>query len=292
MKLKPYSEVFFVHYQCGDLNHDEVPITSLCIYAKGNMELFGNSDESQNIEAYCNKVMQLCDEGLIPVHWNQNRDSYGITHILSRYKKLTGGTIQIEYRDCIDLSDFLWNKYGNDYIEHPRLDKLAELNSFRGHRKNEYGNRTFPENRLSLLTKIYAGELRGTLKTRINTPPVPTNERQEKKEIHILPEKSIELIYNALAPHFQGYETRLRRLLEGEPIEEPLNWSKNANQLTHVFWGAKRKGWISCANVQTCEWILKNFRYKNGKTFDKNSVTKDLNTQETRCKKPLLNTNF
>ena len=75
MKLKPYSEVFFVHYQCGDLNHDEVPITSLGIYAKDEQKTFDKSDESQNIKDYCNKVMQLCDEGLIPVHWNQNRDS-------------------------------------------------------------------------------------------------------------------------------------------------------------------------------------------------------------------------
>jgi hypothetical protein len=122
-------------------------------------------------------------------------------------------------------------------------------------------------------------------------PAATSADESQKKEIYISP-KNIERIYNALAPYFQGEETKLRRLLEGEKIEEFLNWSKNANQLTHVFWGAKREGWISDTNVQICEWILRSFRYNNGKDFERSSVAKDLNTQETRCKKPLTNTDF
>lgn len=124
-------------------------------------------------------------------------------------------------------------------------------------------------------------------------PPVATSTevKQEKKEINITPENA-ELIYRALVPYFIGQETSLRQLLNGERIEKPLGWSKNANQLTHIFWSAKRIGYISDSNIQICEWILTNFRYNNGKKFERSSVTKDLNTQATRCKKPLPNSYF
>lgn len=122
-------------------------------------------------------------------------------------------------------------------------------------------------------------------------PVATSTDENQKKEIYISPE-NIEPIYNALAPYFAGQETELRQLLNGERIEKSLDWSKNANQLTHVFWSAKRNGYISDTNVQICEWILRSFRYNNGKDFERSSVTKDLNTQETRCKKPLSNPYF
>lgn len=119
----------------------------------------------------------------------------------------------------------------------------------------------------------------------------PTDTNEEKKKIQILPE-SIEPIYKALAPYFQGKNAELWTVLEGGAIREPLHFNGNANQLTHVFWLAKKRCCISDTNNKICEWILNNFRYSGGREFKKDSVEKDLNTQETRCKKPLPNLNF
>ena len=147
----------------------------------------------------------------------------------------------------------------------------------------------------SVLYPEYRRQQREAMRRKFSiiAPPVATSTeaKQEKKEINITPENA-ELIYRALVPYFTGQETSLRQLLNGERIEKPLGWSKNANQLTHIFWSAKRIGYISDSNIQICEWILTNFRYNNGKKFERSSVTKDLNTQATRCKKPLPNSYF
>lgn len=128
-------------------------------------------------------------------------------------------------------------------------------------------------------------------KTATNTVVNQKSENKQIKEIHIL-EEGIISINNVLAPYFDAHDLRfLEDLLRGESIEKPLNFQKNANQLTDVFWRAvkNRGGYIQDTNEKTCDWILKNFRYKNGTEFNRGSVTKDLNGQETRCQKPLLN---
>ncbi|MBS1549449.1 MAG: hypothetical protein JSS94_06235 [Bacteroidetes bacterium] len=175
--LPPYQDVFFTHYQCNAWNNPN-KIYSLHIIAKGitlSYE-FDPSDENKEKEAleeYSSKVQELLNENLILVHWGQTAKKYGVQHLENRYKEL-GGDKLFPFTDSypldksINLSEFLWDKYGNSYIEHPRLDKLAEKNNFLGNRERELGDRSYGQNRISLITKIYDGEKRGTLKTNLS----------------------------------------------------------------------------------------------------------------------------
>ena len=176
--LPSYRSVFFIHYSCD--NFDEgTQIFRLGIYAKDEMQEFCGDNEAEFIEAYCRRVTQLCAEGLIPIHWNQNIPAYGVAHICSRYKELTGRDIELQYTNCINLSGWLIEKYGDDYISHPRLDKLAELNNLSG-KSTEQGSRTFFSNRLILLSKIYCLELNNKLKTAANPLPLLSSKSTNK----------------------------------------------------------------------------------------------------------------
>ena len=166
-ELPPYEEVFFVHYQCADFDKGE-HITTLCIYSCGRAKEY-SGNEVESIKAYADKVKELQNKGLILIHWNQDRPNFGTDHINKRYKDLTGKELNLEYLNDLNLASWLTVKYGDKYISHPRLDKLAELNDFSGIREKEHGQRTFPTNRLLLLAKIYLNDLQGTLKTEVET---------------------------------------------------------------------------------------------------------------------------
>lgn len=186
LKLKnkeflPFEKVFFVHYQCDNFNEGE-QITALCIYSKGKVKEYSGS-EAVNIKEYATKVNDLLNEGLILVHWNQDRPNYGTDHIVKRYYNLTGDNLELEYRNEINLAEWLIFKYGQNYISHPRLDNLAKLNEFYGIRETELGKQTFATNRLLLLTKIYFNTIKETLKTDINDPEVIIFDNNEKKDL-------------------------------------------------------------------------------------------------------------
>lgn len=178
--LPSYRSVFFVHYSCDKFD-EGTQIFRLGIYANDEMQEFCGDNEAEFIEAYCRRVTQLCAEGLIPIHWNQNIPAYGVAHICSRYKELTGRDIELQYTNCINLSGWFIEKYGDDYISHPRLDKLAELNNLSG-KSTEQGSRTFFSNRLILLSKIYCLELNNKLKTATSPLPLQSSKPTKKKK--------------------------------------------------------------------------------------------------------------
>lgn len=63
------------------------------------------------------------------VHWNMRNLSYGFEHIEHRYRVLGGANmsiIPVERR--INLNDMLLEHFGDGYVEHPRLQKLMDLN--------------------------------------------------------------------------------------------------------------------------------------------------------------------
>lgn len=211
--LPSYRSVFFVHYSCA--NFDEgTQIFRLGIYAKDEMQEFCGDNEAEFIEAYCRLVTQLCAEGLIPIHWNQNTPVYGVAHICSRYKELTGKDIELQYINCINLSGWLIEKYGNDYSSHPRLDKLAELNNLSG-KSTEQGSRTFFSNRLILLSKIYCLELNNKLKTA--TSPLPLRSSKPTKKAKEFPAFLIhqqkEKLADALKAEFSNEKGKGIRLM-------------------------------------------------------------------------------
>jgi hypothetical protein len=190
--LPKFSDVFFVHYQCEDFEKG-TQIHNLSIYTDNKTIEYYKNTESDNIEHYCNKVIELCNKGLIPIHWGQNKTYYGSEHITDRYKELTGKTIVLEYTNSINLSEWLINTYGERYIAHPRLDNLAKLNEFNGITDKE--SRIFHTNRLFLLTKIYFNALNETLKTESNTLDLSSTSTVEKpsftNEFDSVPESKV-----------------------------------------------------------------------------------------------------
>jgi hypothetical protein len=169
--LPIFQNVFFVHYQCEDFNIGET-IFSLCIFTKGKAKEFAGDNEAENIALYCQKVKELCDEGFIPIHWNQNRSYYGCDHIISRYKSLTNKDIDLEYINEINLANLLIDVFGDEYVSHPRLDNLAELNNCNGNSQLEYRKRTFAVNRLLLISKIYHRLLNNKLVIESKAPEI------------------------------------------------------------------------------------------------------------------------
>ncbi len=164
--LPSFHEVFFVHYQCDRFN-EGTQIYNMGIYSKKKVQEFADEEEHVFIEKYCAKVKALCTEGLRPVSWNQNRPYYGPDMIMKRYKHLTGKEIVLEYENEIILSDLLIEIYGDDYVAHPRLDSLAELNQCYGSSKENNCLHVFSANRLLLLTKIYHKLVHNKLVTRL-----------------------------------------------------------------------------------------------------------------------------
>ena len=162
--LPPYDKVFFVHYQCQNFNEGE-QIYNMCVAHNNKIKQFDYEPcEATMIEAYCSLVTSYCNKEFIPIHWSQNAKYYGIDHICSRYKVLTGKEISLEYPNEIDLSALLIEMLGDDYVPHPRLDSLATLNNIKGH-SSDSEMRTFPTQRTQLLAKVYHKLLNTKLKT-------------------------------------------------------------------------------------------------------------------------------
>lgn len=62
------------------------------------------------------------------IHWNIRDHNYGFKAIEHRFKVLEGHPVIIPDDNKIDLSRLLIQKYGKNYIEHPRLEKLIDKN--------------------------------------------------------------------------------------------------------------------------------------------------------------------
>ena len=167
--LPPYDNVFFVHYQRAEFDKGE-QITSLCIYSQDKASKY-SGNEADSIKQYASKVKELLNKSLTLVHWNQNKPEYGTDHINRRYFELTRKKLGLEYTNELNLADWLIRRYGDKYVQHPRLDNLARLNNFLGIRELEQGSQTFATNRVLLLAKIYLNALKNSLITDV-TPNV------------------------------------------------------------------------------------------------------------------------
>lgn len=181
-ELPQIEDVFFVHYQREDFEAG-TKIYNLSIYLNGKVIDFSTETETEIIYNFSKKVVELCNSGLIPIHWNQTAPHYGIDHIKSRYKELTGSNLILDYVNDINLAEWLVYNYGENYISHPRLDTLATLNNFNGITDKE--SKIFHTTRLVLLTKIYFNALKRTLKTELNSNTAPT-ETETKIPINVI----------------------------------------------------------------------------------------------------------
>lgn len=63
------------------------------------------------------------------IHWSMRDSNYGFFAIENRYKVLGGEPTVISDDKKIDLSRVLIDCYGREYIENPRMEKLADRNN-------------------------------------------------------------------------------------------------------------------------------------------------------------------
>ena len=162
--LPPNEKVFFIHYQCDDFSIGR-KIHSLSVLVNGKEIQFSLPNEAENIKNYCDKVNELQREGLRSIHWGQSKHHYGEAHIKNRYKELTGKSISLTYKEDINLSAWLKDRYGERYIGHSRLDNLALLNKFNTVDQLKKDSLTYASDRVKLISKIYFNIQRDTLIT-------------------------------------------------------------------------------------------------------------------------------
>ena len=63
------------------------------------------------------------------LHWNMRDINYGFKAIEHRFEVLNGEPVIIQDGEKIDIARLLIEKYGVEYILHPRMQKLIELNN-------------------------------------------------------------------------------------------------------------------------------------------------------------------
>lgn len=147
-------KVLFIHYSCEsfyDITDGHTPrITSIAIrfLTTGTIKSFSIHKVAEKQGVLLEKIKDnydvyeknMLDEffkfveeyrGYIWIHWNMRDINYGFEAIKHRYQVL-GGKIKTSFNiledDKIDLSQVLIILYGEKYIEHPRLEKICELN--------------------------------------------------------------------------------------------------------------------------------------------------------------------
>jgi hypothetical protein len=284
-KLPSFNKVFFVHYQCEDFNVSD-EITSLSIFAKDRAIEFKSKSEAENIEEYCNMVNNLVEQGLTPIHWSQNRPYYGAEHIMSRYYKLSGKIIEFEYKNSLNLSAVLKNKFGEEYVNHPRLDNLAIINNFNGISTKEKGLRTFDANRVLLLSKIYFGILNKTIKIGVyNTEESTEVPKKRNNDIEVIEQNSLSKIpakYHALAYMLELLvknetpPTKFGAFIKGDIIKIGKIRCENGGQ---NFYKYVKDHFINVQKKQIKNSIFKNWKEIISQiTIDKENVEKYINS--------------
>jgi len=63
------------------------------------------------------------------LHWNMRDINYGFAAIAHRYRVLGGNPIEIHESKLLDLARLVKDIYGDNYIGHPHIEKLVEMNS-------------------------------------------------------------------------------------------------------------------------------------------------------------------
>ena len=168
MKLTDKEDTVIIHYGCNDFNKPKRTIFWIsCVhYIKGEKVYFyEDGNEVDIIEKFKNFIDDNQEKTFI--HWSMNKPNFGFTAIQSQYKLLTGTDTSFSPRKKLDLSEYLKDKYGIEYVKRDggRLDNIGKLNGFSGIKENievKKGNQA--NNRLELLFSIYQAEMQGKLK--------------------------------------------------------------------------------------------------------------------------------
>jgi len=185
-QLPQLENSIIVHYGCSDFNSNGHKIywIGAISHTPNKTYFFENRNEIEIIEKFYKYIQDNKEKTFI--HWSMNSPKFGFRAIENRYFDLTNidlkPNIEINLKPKyeIDLSEYLKNKYGINYIERQngRLNNLAVLNGFSGLQSDvEVININDATNRLELIFSIVQAEIQGNLKTNCisNTPPQQIN---------------------------------------------------------------------------------------------------------------------
>ena len=175
-----------VHYGCSDFNSNEHKVywIGAISHTPNKSYFFENSNEIEVIEKF-DKYIQSNKEKTF-IHWSMNSPKFGFRAIENRYFTLTNNKIDLQPKNEIDLSEYLKDKYGINYIERQngRLNNLAKLNGFSGIQSEvEVININDATNRLELIFSIVQAEIQGNLKTE-NNNLTPQQTEKPKPELN------------------------------------------------------------------------------------------------------------
>ena len=172
MNLIEKTNTVIIHYGCSGFEESEHTIYWIgAVYFKDNEKtyFFEDGEETEMINRL--KVFVDSNQEKIFIHWSMNSPNFGFTPIEQRYKKLMHSELSLSPTKQCDLSEFLKEKYGVEYISRVggRLNNLAELNGFSGYQKTkEVIKKHEATKRLELIFSIYQAETQGKLKV-LNT---------------------------------------------------------------------------------------------------------------------------
>lgn len=108
---------FSIH-ECGEL--ENIPFNEIC----------NKYDELERkmLQKFFDYAGFLNGLKKIWIHWNMRDNNYGFEALKDRFHVLTGEDINISFQN-IDLSAFLIDYYGEEYVSHPRLENIMKENN-------------------------------------------------------------------------------------------------------------------------------------------------------------------
>ncbi|RIV38150.1 DNA-binding protein [Flagellimonas lutimaris] len=169
-RLKAIKDPVIVHFARSPFDeHRYKEVWGLFIYHNDeylSFQVDNLDDEAAVIFDFKATLDVLRAKGGTVIHWNQVSSDFGPKFISKRYRDLTGNYLELDYgKDSVNLAYELIKAYGDDYVDHPRLDKLAQLNGWAWGRERSEPCPLFDHNRTALIVKTFYATINGTLKT-------------------------------------------------------------------------------------------------------------------------------
>ena len=163
-----------VHYGSSSFEEDEHQVLWIgCIhFIENEKKYFYNSNELTTEERIIQSFAKFVKENVskVFIHWSMNSPKFGFNAIARRYTQLTGEEINLAPNKMLDLSEYLKEAHGTDYISRDggRLDNLANLNTFNGIKTKVIVGPKMSYDRLELIYSIYQTQSQGKLITNHN----------------------------------------------------------------------------------------------------------------------------
>jgi hypothetical protein len=211
-----------VHYGCSDFNSTEHKVywIGAISHIPNKTYFFESRNEVEVIEKFERYIQGNKDKTFI--HWSMNSPKFGFKAIENRYFELTNNNFDFDIKNEIDLSEFLKNKYGINYIDRKngRLNNLAKLNNFSGIQSDvEVININDATNRLELLFSIVQAEIQGNLKT---FQPQPVQETPPPKESETELTETVKKHFNFFS---KDCPRKGKQILKDTDFDKLINWT-------------------------------------------------------------------